>query len=737
MAVNTTVEVVMPPMGDSVSEGSILEWHKQGGDEVSEDETLVEISTDKVDAEVPSPVSGTVVKIHAAEGDTVSVGSVLVEIAPGENGAGPALEADEPEASNGATGTVIEIEMPAMGESVSEGTILEWAKSPGDSIAEDETIVEISTDKVDAEVPAPSAGTLTEILADAGDTVTVGQVIARMTSGNGASAAKAAPKPPEPTEVRPAGDTETIETPDGLKVTPVAQRVAAAQGVDLSKVKGTGPNGRIGKADVLGYGTNGATATAPAPTSGKQTLLKGASAMLARYMDESRQIPTATSFRTITVTTLDGYRKQLKAAGHKVSFTHLIAYAIARAATEQMPVMATHFAEIDGKPHVIDDGGVNLGIAVDVEKKGGGRTLMVPVIRDAGRLTFPEFLDAFGALITKARENKLTADDLQGANVSLTNPGGIGTIASVPRLMSGQGTIVATGSIAYPPGLGAIGATIGAEKVMTMTSTYDHRIIQGAESGQFLQVVEAYLQGEHGFYEQVFSDLGVTIGPAPSSATPSAAPLPTTTEPAPAVAAEPNLELLQAVQAAMSLIKAHRTHGHLAARLDPLGSEPEGDPALDPEPLKLTPEIQAKIPASILRVGVPGETLADVIPRLRETYCGTIAYEIEHIASHRQRVWLREKIETGAFRKPLSAEENVALLRRLTQVDSLERFMHKAYLGQKQFSVEGLDMTVPMLDEMIQLAAAEGAREVVIGMAHRGRLNVLAHNLGRAYETIF
>ena len=231
--------------------------------------------------------------------------------------------------------------------------------------------------------------------------------------------------------------------------------------------------------------------------------------MLARYMDESRQIPTATSFRTFTVTNLDTRRKQLKAAGQKVSFTHLIAHAIARAATEQMPVMANHFAEIDGKPHVIDDAAVNLGIAVDVEKKGGGRTLMVPVIRDAGRLTFPQFLDAFNVLIGKARDNKLTADDLQGANVSLTNPGGIGTIASVPRLMNGQGTIVATGSIGYPPGLSGIGATIGAEKVMTMTSTYDHRIIQGAESGQFLQVVEAYLQGEHGFYEQVFADLGV------------------------------------------------------------------------------------------------------------------------------------------------------------------------------------------------------------------------------------
>ena len=230
--------------------------------------------------------------------------------------------------------------------------------------------------------------------------------------------------------------------------------------------------------------------------------------MLARYMDESRSVPTATSFRTITVTTLDARRKQLKEAGHKVSFTHLIAYAIARAATEQMPVMARHFDEIDGKPHVIDDGACNLGIAVDVERKDGGRTLMVPIIRDAGRLTFPQFLDAFGELIAKARENRLTADDLQGGNVSLTNPGGIGTIASVPRLMKGQGTIVATGSIGYPPGLAAVGAMIGAEKVMTMTSTYDHRIIQGAESGQFLQVVEAYLQGEHDFYEQLFDELG-------------------------------------------------------------------------------------------------------------------------------------------------------------------------------------------------------------------------------------
>ena len=740
MAVDTTVQVTMPQMGDSVSEGTVLEWHKKEGDQVSEDEVLVEISTDKVDAEVPSPATGTILKIHVAEGDTISVGAVLAEITP--NGSAPATAepaAAEPAATDEEpSGETVDVVMPAMGESVTEGTILEWAKQPGDAVAQDETIVEVSTDKVDAEIPAPTAGTLAEILAQAGDTVHVGDVLARMTAGNGAGPAP--PKAPEPAaEPEPPGSA-SAQVPDGVKVTPVAARVAAVRGVDLATVHGSGPAGRISKADVLAA-ENGAAA--PVPAEAKP--IKGASAMLAKYMDESRSVPTATSFRTLTVSVLDGRRKQLKEAGQRVSFTHLIAYAIARAATEQMPVMARVFQDIDGKPHVIDAGKVNLGIAVDVERKDGGRTLMVPVIRDAGRLSFSEFLAAFNDLIARARDNTLTADDLQGANVSLTNPGGIGTIASVPRLMKGQGTIVATGAIGYPPGLAAVGAAIGAEKVMTMTSTYDHRIIQGAESGQFLQVVDQYLQGEHEFYEQVFADLSATLGPAPAAPAPRAAaatsvvPAPAEAAPAPAAAPSeaPSEQLLQAVQAATSLVKAHRTHGHLAARLDPLGSEPEGDPALDPEPLGLTPEIMQLIPAKILRTYVPGATLADALPHLRETYCGTIAYEIEHIASHRQRMWLREKIESGAFRAPLSDEEKRKLLRRLTQVDSLERFMHKAYLGQKQFSIEGLDTTVPMLDEMIQLSAAHGAREVVLGMAHRGRLNVLAHNLGRAYETIF
>ncbi len=667
-----------------------------------------------------------------------------------------------------ATGQIVDVVTPAAGESVTEGTILEWRVKVGDTIKVDDTIVEISTDKVDLELPSPASGTVSEILIEEGETVTVGQVIARVTvngavpagevaeapgAGNGAGAREAAAAEAPAAHASPAQATPaeepaaaTATAPEGAKASPVAMRAAAVEGVDLERVSGSGPAGRITKSDVLAAATgNGAghastgngNGGAPGSVASEPQLLKGGAAALARYMEQSRAIPTATSFRTLTVTVLDARRRELKGAGLKVSFTHLIAYAIARAG-EDMAVMATHFAEIDGKPHRIDDGQVNLGLAVDVEKKDGSRTLMVPVIPAAGRLAFDEFLAAYDALVEKARTNTLSADDLVGANMTLTNPGGLGTVASVPRLMSGQGTILATGSIAYPTGLGNIGAMIGAEKVMTMTSTYDHRIIQGAESGRFLKLIEEYLQGEHGFYEDLFAALGVELGPAPALPAPAAAASAAAESALPAATAVPSGEgLLQAVQAASTLVSRVRSHGHLAAHLDPLGSEPEGDPGLDPEALGLTPEVQAKLPAKIFQMYVPGATLADALPHLMETYCGTIAYEVEHIASHRQRVWLREHIEAGVFRHQLTIEERRTLFKRLVEVDALERFMHKAYLGQHQFSIEGLDMTVTMLDELIQLSAAHGGQEVVIGMAHRGRLNVLAHNLGRAYDTIF
>src|SRR3712207_5476250 len=266
MAVNTTIQVTLPAMGESVTEGTVLEWHKQEGDQVEADETLVEVSTDKVDAEVPAPTSGTVVKIHAAEGDTVQVGAVLAEIASGNgtggNGASSPAAAETEEAppseepTDGApSGEVIDIVTPAGGESVTEGTILEWAKQVGDAVDDGETVVEISTDKVDMELPAPAAGTITEILADEGETVTVGQTIARMQVGAGA-----APKKPAPEEAAPSGNGATATVPDDAKISPVARRVAESEGVDVEKVKGTGPGGRITKEDVLAAANGGAPA---------------------------------------------------------------------------------------------------------------------------------------------------------------------------------------------------------------------------------------------------------------------------------------------------------------------------------------------------------------------------------------------------------------------------------------------------------------------------------------------
>jgi multifunctional 2-oxoglutarate metabolism enzyme len=686
MPEQVTVQIPMPEMGESVTEGIVLEWHVAVGDYVNEGDTVVEVSTDKVDAEVPAPASGVITKLVAAVDEEVPVGAPLAEMEPGEDSAeGPSGQAAGP------------VESAA---SSSEGP----NGQPAGPVAEEDT----SSSQAAGEAPpsAPPAG--------------------------GPSATGA-------------GTGEDGSSRD-VRATPVARRVAAANGVDLSSVTGSGPGAKVTKDDVLAAngGAPGAGAEAPAaPPSGEAKQLRGPAAMLAKAMDESRAVPTATSFRTIAVDTLDAKRKAinevLKERGLKVSFTHLVAWAIVRA-TKDFPVMVRTFEQRDGKPFAIEGGAVNLGIAVDVERKDGSHSLMVPAIKAADTLDFTAFHSYYEDLIAKTRENKLTTDDFLGTNISLTNPGGIGTRASVPRLLSGQSAIIATGAIAYPPEWAHASPErlrqLGVAKVMTLTSTYDHRVIQGAESGACLRRVEQLLQGEDSFYEDVAGDLG--IDPAGvASAHPAAASAPPLGAPAPAAGPqEVDEELLQAVQAATSILKAYRTHGHLAAHLDPLGSEPKGDPALQPENVNLTPELMSRIPASILRIGVPGETLLEALPRMRTAYCGTIGYQFEHIASHQQRIWLREMIETGAHRQPLADDEKRRLLERLIDVFQFERFLEKTYLGQKMFSIEGLDVVVPMLDELVTLAHRGGAEEVVFGMAHRGRLSVLAHNLGRSVESI-
>ena len=458
--------------------------------------------------------------------------------------------------------------------------------------------------------------------------------------------------------------------------------------------------------------------------------LTGPAARLVQNMTESLSVPTATSFRDIAVDVLDARRKTLNAAlaakNRKVSFTHLIGWAIVQAARE-FPVLTHSFHEYDGKPHRVDPQAVSLGLAVDVEKKDGTRALVVPVIKHADGMDFAAFYATYEALVDKARTNRLLPDDFAGGSITLTNPGTIGTVASVPRLMKGQGSIIATGAI----------RSVGPAKVMTITSTYDHRVIQGAESGMFLRALDGLLQGEKDFYAGVMEAVEA-IGSRPGGVV--ASPTPATPDsrlpPSPAPQSTPSLDDLRHVAAAVSLVKAYRNFGHLAARLDPLGAEPRGDPSLDPGPLGLTPDVLESIPSEVLRIYVPGRTLAEALPQLRAIYCGTIAYEVEHIASHEQRLWLRHVIESGEHRKPLAADRQRELLAHLTRVDALERFLQRAYLGQKRFSIEGVDMTVPMVELTIELAAHAGARKVVMGMAHRGRLNVLAHIVRMPYAAI-
>src|SRR5829696_1048403 len=596
---STTAEIKMPQMGESVTEGTVLEWHKQVGDPVEAEETVVEVSTDKVDAEVPAPVDGVITEILVAPDETVPAGTVLAEVGVGAeagcDGAGPdgasaasstgaataadgatedrgevptapdtgesvveeaehgaAAEAEHGAAAEAAAergpataasaGQLVDVTLPQMGESVSKGTVLEWRKQVGEPVAADETVVEVSTDKVDAEVRAPASGTIAEILVAPDEVVKVGEVLCRIAVGDQATraGAPAATPPPAEAPARPPAESSSrlgvaadgAATGNGAAATPVAARIASAHGIDLSAVSGSGPRGRITKEDVLAAleGDGGgarpeaaerpATEPAPSPTSPSapptpgQRPLRGPAATLARFMNESRSIPTATSFRTLSVDTLDARRRALKEAGRRLSFTHLIAWAIVEAARE-MPVMAHAYAETDGKPQVVEPTGINLGLAVDVERRDGSRSLVTPVVHDAGSLELPTFVARYDELVNGARDGTLPPEAYTGANITLTNPGGIGTVASVPRLMPGQGTIVATGAIGYPPGLELVDATrlreLGVSKTMTTTSTYDHRVIQGAQSGAFLRRIDELLAGADGFYEAVARALGADV----------------------------------------------------------------------------------------------------------------------------------------------------------------------------------------------------------------------------------
>ena len=680
--------------------------------------------------------------------------------------------------------SLVKVTLPEMGESVTEGSIVEWRKKVGEWVDEGDTIVDVTTDKVDVEVPSTAAGVIAALHGAEGDTIAVGSVLveidtsaAKPAGGAAAAAPAAKPAPVEATLVSPSsyGAAGSAAPPPerpgsaGGVLSKVAshhaRRLAERFGLDLSGVKGSGPAGLILREDVeaaLTAGTlkpaaadgaaksNGASTPAypPVTAQAKVSELKGSAATLASYMDQSTSIPTATSFRTVSVGTLEARRAELnaglKAAGRseKISFTHLIAYAIVRAAQEQ-PGMCASFRRENGKPQRVE-AGINLGLAVDSQRKDGSRTLVVPVIKGADGLGFAQFRAAYEALVAKARDNKLTVEDQTGATFTLTNPGGIGTVASVPRLMIGQGTIVAAGAIAYPPGFAhapdSTLKSLSIEKIMTMTSTYDHRIIQGAASGEFLKRIDEFLNGAADFYESAFAAFGLAAGVRGDAVNANAGAqtfaAPRASGSSGEFAGMPSDEMLRGIAAGSALVSAYRRHGHLAASLDPLGTPPPGDPSLDPAAYALTPAMMNAVPASVLRVKVPGNTLAEVLPNLRNVYSGTISYEIEHISNVEQREWLREYIEGSMHRRELTPQRKVQVLQRLTKVETMERYFRKQFMSQKTFSIEGLDVMVPMLEETISMLAEDGTQTAVLGMAHRGRLSTIAHVVNRPYEEL-
>ncbi|MBA2326215.1 MAG: multifunctional oxoglutarate decarboxylase/oxoglutarate dehydrogenase thiamine pyrophosphate-binding subunit/dihydrolipoyllysine-residue succinyltransferase subunit [Actinobacteria bacterium] len=458
--------------------------------------------------------------------------------------------------------------------------------------------------------------------------------------------------------------------------------------------------------------------------------LRGASARVVENMEASLGVPTATSVRTVPAKLLEVNRTILnnhlaRTGGGKISFTHLIAYAVVRALRE-VPAMNSGFGLADGQPVLVRHEHVNLGLAVDVKKSDGSHNLLVPNIRAADALDFAAFHAAYEELIAKVRSNKLSPDDFAGTTGTVTNPGTIGTEHSVPRLMPGQGFIIGVGAIHFPAEYEGADphtlAKLGVSKTITLTSTYDHRIIQGAESGEFLAVVHKLLVGEDEFYDEIFKSFTVPYEPARWSVDISEA-------------EEGTAEHDKAVHV-QQLINMYRVRGHLIANLDPLGrKDPDTHPELDINHYELTIwDLDREFPVG----GLAGQRvmkLRDILGILRNAYARTIGVEYMHIQEPDQKAWIQERIE-GVTWEPTD-EEKHRILERLNAAEAFERFLHTKYLGHKRFSLEGAESSVPMLDALLSAAADDGVAEAVLGMPHRGRLNILANVVGKSYGQIF
>ncbi|MFB9682926.1 multifunctional oxoglutarate decarboxylase/oxoglutarate dehydrogenase thiamine pyrophosphate-binding subunit/dihydrolipoyllysine-residue succinyltransferase subunit [Amycolatopsis plumensis] len=452
--------------------------------------------------------------------------------------------------------------------------------------------------------------------------------------------------------------------------------------------------------------------------------LRGAAAAIAKNMDASLSVPTATSVRAVPAKLMADNRIVInnhlkRTRGGKISFTHLIGYAMVRA-LKDYPNMNRHYQQIDGKPFAITPEHVNFGLAIDMKGKDGSRNLVVASVKNVEDMTFLQFWQAYEDIVKKARNNKLTADDFSGTTISLTNPGGIGTNHSVPRLQAGQGAIIGVGAMQYPAAFEGTSektlVDLGISKIMTLTSTYDHRIIQGAESGEFLKRIHQLLLGEDGFYDDVFTSLRLPY------------------EPIRWVADIPDGPVDKTARV-IELIDAFRMRGHLMADTDPLNYRQRSHADLDVLSHGLTLwDLDREFPVG----GFAGQErmkLRDILGVLRNSYCRTVGIEYTHILDPEERRWIQERVEIP-HEKPDPAVQKY-VLSKLNAAEAFETFLQTKYVGQKRFSLEGGETAIPLLDTLLDKAAEHELDEVVIGMPHRGRLNVLANIVGKPISQIF
>jgi len=571
-----------------------------------------------------------------------------------------------------------------------------------------------------------------------------GSVTTTKTPGSGATPAPTAPEPAGPTEPQGTGtptpsEQATNRPPQNAPESPDARRAPAPRS-ERSAEQTVPRTPREPVSTLTGPIASAQPATAPyayppearvehpsAREDDRVERLRGPAARVVANMESSLEVPTATSVRAIPAKLMVDNRTVInnhlaRARGGKISFTHLIGYAIIEALAD-MPAMNQGYTLIDGKPAVVNPGHVNLGLAIDLAKPDGTRQLLVPCIKRSDTLDFGQFVAAYEEVVRKARGGKLTVEDFAGTTITLTNPGTIGTVHSVPRLMAGQGTIVGVGAMDYPAEFQGSSdeqlARFGISKVLTLTSTYDHRIIQGAQSGDFLRIISGKILGEGGFYDRVFTSLRIPYEPIRWVRDNTV---------------DADTELAKPARIA-ELIHSYRSRGHLMAETDPLAYRQRKHPDLDIQNHGLTLWDLDRVFPTAGFTGKPKSTLREILGLLRDSYCRTIGAEYMHLQDPRQRRWLQERLEAGYARTP--REDQLRILRRLNAAEAFETFLQTKFVGQKRFSLEGGESLIPLLDAVLTRASDGGLDEVCIGMSHRGRLNVLANIAGKSTAQIF